>query len=110
LCRSGCAQGLGSPWLKTNLIQCAGAAARTKNSYLQAQYLRLKSRRGAKTAIGAVAASLLPAAYRMLKNGTLDQDPGPNYFDQHAKSNQTLRLLTRLKNLSYAVQITPIAA
>lgn len=100
----------GAPWLKTTLIQAAWAAARTKNSYLQAQYLRLRSRRGPKKAIGAVAASLLTAAYHMLKNGTFYQDPGPNYFDQRAKNNQTLRLLTRLKNLGYAVQITPIAA
>jgi transposase len=100
----------GAPWLKTNLVQCAWAAARTKNSYLQAQYLRLKSRRGPKKAIGAVAASLLTAAYHMLKNETHYQDPGPNYFDQRAKNNQTLRLLTRLRNLGYTVQITPLAA
>jgi hypothetical protein len=55
----------GAPWLKTTLIRCAGAASRKKNSYLQAQYLRIRSRRGAKKAIGAV------AAYHMLKDGTL---------------------------------------
>ena len=38
----------GAPWLKTTLIQCAWAASRKKNSYLQAQYLRIRSRRGAK--------------------------------------------------------------
>jgi transposase len=58
----------GAPWLKTTLIQCAWAASRTKGSYLQAQYLRLRSRRGPKKAIGAVAASILTAAYHMLKN------------------------------------------
>lgn len=99
----------GAPWLKTTLIQAAWAAARTKNSYPQAQYLRLRSRRGPKKAVGAVAASLLTAAYHMLKKGTTYQDPGPNYFEQHANSKQTLRLLTRLKSLGYAVQITPIA-
>ena len=61
----------GAPWLKTTLIQCAWAASRKKNSYLQAQYLRLRSRRGAKKAICAVAASMLTAAYHMLKDGTL---------------------------------------
>jgi transposase len=30
----------GAPWLKTTLIQCAWAAARTKGSYLQAQFQR----------------------------------------------------------------------
>jgi transposase len=50
----------GSPWLKPMLIQCAWAAARTRNSYYQAQYLRLRARRGPKKAIVAVAASMLP--------------------------------------------------
>ena len=43
---------------------------RTKNSYLRAQFLRLKARRGAKKAILAVAASMLTAAYHMLRDGT----------------------------------------
>ena len=38
----------GAPWLKTTLIQCAWAATRTKGTYLHAQYLRLRSRRGPK--------------------------------------------------------------
>ena len=38
----------GAPWLKTVLVQCAWAATRTKGTYLQAQYHRLKSRRGAR--------------------------------------------------------------
>ncbi len=56
----------GAPWLKTTLIQCAWAATRTKGTYLQAQFHRLRARRGAKKAIGAVAASILTAAYHML--------------------------------------------
>ena len=53
----------GTPWLKTTLVQAAWAAVRTKRSYLQAQFLRLKSRRGPKKAIIAVAASMLTAVY-----------------------------------------------
>jgi hypothetical protein len=71
----------GAPWLKTVLIQCAWAAARTKGSYFQSLYHRLRSRRGAKKAIGAVAASLLTTIYHMLKNGTLYEDLGANYFE-----------------------------
>jgi len=100
----------GAPWLKTTLIQCAWAAARTKGSYLQAQFHRLRSRRGAKKAIGAVAASILTAAYHMLKDGTCYEDPGQDYFDHRAKAAQTNRLVARLKNLGYAVEITPMAA
>jgi len=100
----------GAPWLKTTLIPCAWAATRTKGSYLQAQYLRIRSRRGAKKAIGAVAASILTAAYQMLSNGTLYQDLGPNHFDNRAKGKKVLSLVNRLQNLGFDVQITPIAA
>jgi transposase len=100
----------GAPWLKTTLIQCAWAAARKKDSYLQAQFHRLRARRGAKKAIGAIAASILTAAYHMLKNGTLYHDLGPNHFDKTAKQKHVDRLINRLRNLGYAVAITPVEA
>jgi transposase len=100
----------GAPWLKTTLVQCAWAAARTKGSYFQAQYHRLRSRRGPKKAIGALASSLLTAVYHMLKSGTLYQDLGANHFNHRAKEKQALHLIHRLKNLAFNVQITPSVA
>jgi transposase len=100
----------GAPWLKTTLMQCAWAATRVKASYLQAQYLRLRSRRGAKKAIGAVAASILTAAYHMLKHGTLYQDLGADHFHHRDKTRHARRLVNRLKELGYQVAITQIAA
>src|SRR5262245_27579798 len=41
----------GAPWLKPVLVQCAWAASRKKNSYFEAQFLRLKARRGPKKAV-----------------------------------------------------------
>jgi transposase len=98
----------GSPWLKTTLVQCAWAAARTKGSYLQAQFHRIRSRRGVKKAIVAVAASILTAIYHMLKNGTMYQDLGPNHFDRRTKERQKNRLVQRLAELGYAVQLAPL--
>ena len=63
-----------------------------------------------KKAIGAVAASILTAAYHMLKNGTLYQDLGPDHFDKRAQGKQVHRLIDRLRNLGFAVQITPVEA
>ena len=63
-----------------------------------------------KKASGAVAASILTAAYHMLIDGTLYHDLAPDHFDRRAKAAQTRRLVTRLQNLGYAVQITPLAA
>ncbi len=100
----------GAPWLKTTLIQCAWAAARTKESYLQAQFHRLRARRGAKKAIGAVAASILTSAYHMLKNGTLYEDLGADHFDNRAKGKQIQRLVSRLQNLGFTVQLQPVEA
>jgi transposase len=100
----------GAPWLKTTLVQCAWAAARKKASYLQAQFHRLRARRGAKKAIGAVAASILTATYHMLKHGTLYADLGPAHFDKRAQAKQVHRLIDRLRNLGFAVQITPAEA
>ena len=100
----------GAPWLKTTLIQCAWAAARKKDSYLQAQFHRLRARRGAKKPIGAVAASILTAAYHMLKNGTLYHDLGPDHFDKRAKAKHVDRLVHRLRNLGFAVALAPLEA
>ncbi len=100
----------GAPWLKTTLIQCAWAGARKKGSYIHAQFHRIRSRRGAKKAIAAVAASILTVVYHMLKDGTCYHDLGPDHFDRRAKITQTKRLVARLQNLGYAVQITPLAA
>jgi transposase len=98
----------GSPWLKTTLVQCAWAAARTKGSYLQAQFHRIRSRRGLKKAIVAVAASILTAIYHMLKDGTMYQDLGPNHFDSRAKERQKNRLVKRLADLGYVVELAPL--
>jgi transposase len=100
----------GAPWLKTTLVQCAWAASRRKASYLQAQFHRLRARRGAKKAIGALAASILTTVYHMLISGELYHDLGPDHFDRSAKTRQTSRLVARLQSLGYAVQITPLAA
>jgi len=48
---------IGNPWLKSTLVQSARAGARTRSSYLRAQYHRLSARRGKNKATVAVAAS-----------------------------------------------------
>jgi hypothetical protein len=45
----------------------------------------------------------------MLQQGVLYQDLGPEHFER-IKVVQTKRLVKRLQNLGYAVEITPIAA
>ena len=100
----------GAPWLKTTLVQCAWAAVKKKDSYLQAQFHRIKARRGPKKAIMAVAASILTAIYHMLKNGTMYKDLGRDHFDRRSTDQQKHRLVKRLADLGYAVDIKPLAA
>jgi len=100
----------GAPWLKTALVTAAWAAVRVKNSYLQAQFHRLRSRRGAKKAILAVAASMLTAAYHMLKNGIPYRDLGADHFSSRDRSKAIMRLVRRLNDLGCQVHVTPQAA
>jgi transposase len=101
----------GAPWLKTMLVQCAWAAAtRKKDGYLRAQYLRIRARRGVKKAIVAVAASILSAAYHMLRNGTYWNDLGSDYFAQRDQKRTADRLVRKLADLGFAVEIKPLAA
>jgi transposase len=99
----------GAPWLKTTLIQCAWAAARKKAAYLAAQFHRLRARRGPKKAVGAVAASILTAAYHMIADGTFYQDLGADHFERRAKPNQIKRLVAKIQSLGYDVEIKPLA-
>lgn len=99
----------GAPWLKTTLVQAAWAAASKKNSYHRAQYQRLKGRRGPKKAIIAVAASMLTAAYYMLRDGTAFQDLGPDHFDRQDRAKTAQRLTRRLEQLGYVVDVRPAA-
>jgi len=99
----------GAPWLKVVLVQCALSAARVKNSYYRAQYHRLRTRRGAKKAAIAVAASLLTAIYHMLKDGTLFEDLGVRYFDRRDETKVVNRLTRRLNDLGYAVELRKAA-
>jgi transposase len=95
----------GAPWLKTTLVQTAWAASRKKDSYFHAQFLRLKSRRGPKKAILAVAASMLTDVYYMLRDGVEFHDLGAQYFVQYDKERLTKRLLQRLHDLGVEVEV-----
>ncbi len=98
----------GAPWLKTMLVQCAWAATRKKGSYDKAQFHRLRSRRGPKKAICAVAASMLTAIYHMLKDGTQHQDLGADHFDRRSTEVKVKRLVGQLAKLGFQVQLQPL--
>jgi transposase len=100
----------GAPWLKTTLVQCAWAATRKKASYLQAQFQRLRHRRGPKKAVCAVAASILTAAYHMLRDGTFYQDLGADHFRKTAPETIAARLAAQITRLGFTCVVTPATA
>ncbi len=96
----------GAPWLKTMLVQCAWAAIRTKDSYLRAQFYRLKSRIGPMKAIIAVAASMLTATFHMLTHGTEYKELTGAYLDKRDKAKVAKRLVRRLQDLGLTVTVS----
>jgi transposase len=96
----------GNPHLRAALIECANAAARSKNTYLRAQYEQVKRRRGHKKAIVAVAHSILIASYHILKDDVPYKDLGGDYFARRADPDRTTkRLVAQLERLGHTVTL-----
>jgi transposase len=100
----------GSPWLRAALIEAAHGAAKSKGTYLSAQFRRLVSRRGKKKALVAVAHSILVIAYHVLTRRETYQELGGNYFDERERTAVERRLTRRLERLGYQVTLKPISA
>jgi hypothetical protein len=87
------------------LVQSAWAATRHQDGYLRAQFLKIKSRRGPKKAIIAVAASILTAAYYLVRDPVPYRELGPLYLMRLDHEHAATRLTQRLRNLGYEVEI-----
>jgi len=100
----------GSKWLGIALEEAALAAIRSKNTYLAAQYQRLKPRLGHGRALGAVKHSILIAYWHMFKTGEVYRDLGGDYFQRRDPAKATKRLVTKLQALGHTVTLQPQAA
>jgi transposase len=97
--------GGGNPWLRSALVEVAWAAARTRQTYLSSQYHRLACRRGGKRAAIAVGHTILVIIYHILRDGTVYQDLGPNYFDERDRQAAVRRAIHRIERLGYKVAL-----
>jgi transposase len=95
----------GNRALRRALVEAARAAVKTKDSYLQAQYHRLKPRCGSNRAIVAVAHSILESIYYVLVRREPYKELGGDYFDKRRPVNTTKRLVGRLEKLGYKVTL-----
>jgi len=100
----------GSKWLGIALEEAALAATRTKNTYLAAQYQRLRPRIGHGRALGAVKHSMLVAYWHMFTTGETYRELGGNYFQTRDPERITKRLIAKLQELGHAVTLEPAAA
>ncbi len=97
----------GSRWLRQVLVEIAHVAAKTKNTYLAAQYKRIAARRGKKRALIAVGHPILTIVYMMLTRKQPYQDLGAAYFDQREQQRVERRLVQRVERLGYEVSLQP---
>jgi transposase len=95
--------------LRAILTEAAQAAARTRGTYLAAQYHRLAPRRGRKKATIAVGHSILVIAYHLLRERRPYRDLGVRYFDERDRAALERRLVRRLESLGNRVMLEPAA-
>ena len=86
---------------KTILIEVAWAAVKKKGSYYKDKYYRLKSRRGAKKAIVAIAHRISKAIFHIIKQGVSFQDLGDNYLAGKNTRVKINNLKRQAKQLGY---------
>jgi transposase len=99
----------GPKWLAIALEEAALAAIRTRDSYLQAQYKRLKPRIGHGRALGAVKHSMLIAYWHMFTTGEAYHDLGGDYFQRRDPERATKRPVKKLEALGHDVTLQPAA-
>lgn len=100
----------GDVWLGEILNQCAWAAARTRDTYLSAQFWRLARRIGKKKAAMAVGHSILVICWHLITNDTDYQDLGGDYFTRRNDPDRHRdRLIEQLHALGYGVTLTRVA-
>jgi transposase len=100
----------GNRWLGEVLTECAWAAARSRDTYLSAQYWRLARRIGKKKAAIAVGHSILVVAWHLLANDGDYQDLGGDYFVRRDADRARQRAVAQLQALGYRVVLEPLAA
>ena len=95
----------GNQALRQVLIEIAHVAAKTKDTYLAAQYRRIAARRGKKRALVALGHTILVIIYHILTRRQPYQELGVAYFDQLDRQRVEQRLVRRLERLGYTVSL-----
>lgn len=97
----------GNCWLRRALCQSAWAVSHTKDCYLAANFYRRASGGGVKKAIIATAHQILIIAFHILRDGSMYQERGGDYFDRLHPERTQRRLTARLERLGWQVVLKP---
>jgi prefoldin subunit 5 len=89
------------------MIEVAWAAVRKKGSYYRSKYFKLKSRRGAKKAIVAIAHRISKAIFNIIKNGDHFMDLGEDYLTAQTRQKAINSVKKRANQLGY--ELVPCA-
>jgi len=100
----------GNRWLADVLTECAWAAARSRDTYLAAQFWRLARRIGRKKAAVAVGHSILVIAWHLLAGDCDYHDLGGDHFTRRNDHDRhKTQLVKQLQALGYSVTLQPAA-
>jgi len=99
----------GNRWLADVLSECAWAAARSRDTYLAAQFWRLARRIGKKKAAVAVGHSILVICWYLLTDDCDHADLGGDFFIQRDTDRARQRAAAQLQALGYHVTLQPAA-
>jgi transposase len=87
--------------LKPVMVEVAWAASHTNNTYYQDKYHRLKTRRGHKKALVAIAHRILNALFHIIKYGVRYKELGMDYLDKKTKTAKLYRLHKQAESLGF---------
>jgi transposase len=99
----------GNRWLADVLSECAWAAARSRDTYLAAQFWRLARRIGKKKAAVAVGHSILVICWYLLTDDCDYHDLGGDFFIRRDTDRARQRAVAQLQALGYHVTLQPAA-
>ena len=94
----------------TTALRMAASTLRKSNTYLGAQFRRLRTKLGAPCAIKAMAAKLARLVYRMLRYGMKYVDQGAAVYELQHRQVQIKHLKWKAAKLGYQIVQAPAAA
>ena len=87
----------------------AASTLRLSNTYVRAQFRRLRSKLGAPVAIKAMAAKLARLVYRMLRYGMKYVDQGAEFYEAQHRQRQISHLQRKAAKLGFQIIDAPAA-